>query len=160
MDALDSEGYLLDVQRTFEKTCVCVASAAAELDPEEDLDGWLVCRVIDAMNSLLRSDREECRRGEMMDKWDARYEFLIHLCGLEPGMTLAASVAYNGLPKPCRDAFYALIMHKRSFPDCIAERMGTQEDLVVRTRTAFKALYGLLPMDGSEDPGSNETPDE
>lgn len=77
-------------------------------------------------------------------------EFLLKIAerlGMEPGLVVDASIAFNQLPFAVRRVFFETVINGKSFKDL--ERMGVGDDhtLERRLRCAFETLSRLKPSD-------------
>ena len=134
---------LLEVDRVHRRALARVALAAPLYGGEPELGSWIGARVEEAMEDLLRADREELRQGNaVLEPWDPRFAFLTQSFGIPPGSTLRASVAFNSLGPAVRRAFFRVVVEGKSVERCLAEGLGPRDDLRERCRAAFRALFG------------------
>lgn len=144
--------HLLDPERLRERALIHIALAAADYDGSA-LSSWVTARIHEAIQDLLRRDAAESRSGvPLRDEADPRYSFLIETLGVEPGKTREASVAFNRLDAPIRQAFFALVLRGRRVRDCVEEGMGTTVELIRRTRAALVALLDMPSLLELPDP--------
>ena len=134
---------LLEVDRVHLRTLARVALAAPRYAGDPEFGVWVEARVEEAMEDLLRADREELRQGNaVLEPWDARFAFLTQSFGVPPGATLRASVAFNSLAPAVRRAFFRVVVEGKSVERCLAEGLGPRDELRERCRQAFRALFG------------------
>ena len=72
---------------------------------------------------------------------DVRYDYIAEGFALEPGLCLAAQVRFNELRHPVRRAFFELVLHQRSIPECLKLGLGkNKQQLLHWTERAFRVL--------------------
>lgn len=134
---LDRNGYLLDVEKLFQKALMIVVERAPGLDESAPLAPWIAGVFEDAKWALRRQDQELHRRsGAPPEPWEPRFRFLARALGIQSGDMLAVTIAMNGLPDLERRAVYAMLIRKEGFT-LFAQRerisAGKVKDLLARS---------------------------
>ena len=137
---------VLDPDRVFDESIFNVVALSVVLEERDDFDAWLLERVDEALENLVRRDSEALRRG-VLDTARVREssEYLTGCLGLPAGEGLAAATRFNRLPFRTRRTFFALLVEQRPLEDCLRAGLGPREDLRERAIGAVEAILGPRP---------------
>lgn len=154
---------VLDPDRAFDESVFNVVALSLLLERRDDFDAWLLARVDEALDNLVRRDSEALRRGALDDEQVRESgEYLAGCLGLPADEALAAATRFNRLPWRTRRAFFALLVEQRTVADCLRAELGPRDDLRERTLRALEALLGPRPAsirDAEDGDGLEGEPD-
>lgn len=137
---------LLDPDRVFDEGIFNVVALSVLLEERDDFDAWLLERVDEALDNLVRRDSEALRRG-VLDDGEVREsgEYLSGCLGLSAGEGLAAATRFNRLPFRTRRTFFALLVEQLPLEDCLRVGLGPRDELRERALRAVEAILGPRP---------------
>jgi hypothetical protein len=151
-----------DPDRVFDESAFNVVAMSLGLRKEDDFDHWLVERVYEAIDDLIRRDTQAVLRGRVTDDLAMESgEYLVGCWGLSPHEAFEAAVRFNNLPELPRRAFFALLVDHRTVAQCLEDGMGPPDDLREHTVRAIEAILGprpdsirkiRVPSDPAEEP--------
>jgi hypothetical protein len=146
------EAFLLfDADRLFERFAARVAHVGAQAQPAELGMPWLLAQADHVLATLIEEEREEERLAPFdCPAEDRRYPLLRSLW-VDPRYTRAASLAFNTLRLSARQAFFWLLLEKRSVEETLAMGSWTKDELMRDTWRAIGAL-GLHDLSSPPDP--------
>ena len=132
---------LVDTERLVRAGAATAVVRARTLAPGAPLAAWMTAVVDDALDELLREDRELRRAGwRPGPEGDPRYDFLLWAFAIEPRHSLGALVAFNGLAPRVRRAFFAFVLDGNGVEACLALGLGPRERLHTDLRAGVDAL--------------------
>ena len=147
----------LDPDRVHDESVFNVVALSVALEPQDEFDDWLVARVDEAIDNLVRRDGEALRRSVFeADLVRESGEYLNGCWGLPPGEAVMAAARFNLLPEESRRTFFALLVEHRSIEACLEEGLGPREILRERAVRAVEAILGPRPRSVAR----TELPDE
>lgn len=136
----------LDPDRVHEEACFNVVALSVVLEAEDEFDGWLIERVDEAIDNLVRRDGEALRRGAFeADLVRESGEYLGGCWGLTPEEGVTAAARFNQLPMAHRRTFFALLVEHETIEACIEAGLGPREVLRERAVRAIEAILGPRP---------------
>ena len=131
--------------RLFEEFVVQVAAMSFLLDPDEELEPWLLGRADEAIDQLVQRDRELIRRGvpDALDV-EASAAFLAGRFPFGPERAFLAATRFNGLAFSAREAYHLFFVERRSKSECHARApRGQFEELLEQaTQEVLRASPG------------------
>lgn len=132
---------LVDAERLVRAGAATTVIRARTLGPDTPLAVWVSAVVDDALDELLREDRELRRSGWAPGpQGDPRYDFLLWAFAIEPHRSLGALVAFNGLAARVRRAFFAFVLDGQGVEQCLTLGLGPREQLQRDLRAGVDAL--------------------
>jgi len=148
---------LVSENRLFLRSVARVAYASMTYRGTPALATWLRERIDQALRELLTEDYEADRVEEPQadDEDEERYAFLTDVLGVDTVVARRASVVFNSLPDPVRQAFWALVIEGKSINRHVAEGHGPGRRVRARVKRAILAI-SLLRDPG--DPLDEEAP--
>jgi hypothetical protein len=144
---LTSTARLIDPERWTVRSMARVAFAAPRWDKAGALAAWIDAQIERAAEDLLDEDRAALIEPTVVAESEARHAFLVQALGIEPEIALRACVVFNDLPFQVRRAFWALVVEGKSMASCVAEGLGSRQQVRADVRRALSALSQL------SDPG-------
>jgi hypothetical protein len=138
--------YYFDPDRVFDESAFNVVVCSLKLRKEDEFDRWLVERVDEAIDDLIRRDTQAVLNQKVTeDLVMESAEYLVGCWGLGPRSAFEAAVRFNNLPELPRRAFFALLVDHRSVAQCLEDGMGPAEELRENTVRAIEAILGPRP---------------
>ena len=151
------EALFVDADRLANHTIARVVARARIRPRELPIDEWLHDCIERAAKELLAQDREDEREGKPVPAHvEARYSFVCRTLLIPEEDGRRACVAFNGLDPRVRQAFFALIIERRSVTECL--EMGFAPADWLRD-AVLDAFWALLDLGDTKKPRSNRQVD-
>lgn len=135
-----------DPDRVFDESAFNVVAMSLGLLKEDDFERWLLERVDEAIDDLIRRDTQAVLKNEVTDElvWESG-EYLVGCWGLSDREAFEAAVRFNNLPELPRRAFFALLVEHHTVAHCLEDGMGPVDELREYTVRAIEAILGQRP---------------
>ena len=155
MERLRSRALLLSLDRLVLRSMARAARAAMAYRGHPQLASWLNARIDAAIRDLISEDRENERAGllhnEPGEPEDPHYAFVSEALGVDPALARRVCVVYNDLSELQRQAFWAVVMEKKTIHRYAAEGHGPPDQIRQALVDAFRAVSRLNRDDNQEE---------
>jgi len=136
----------LDPGRVFEESVFQVVAVSALLTREDDLRCWLVARVDEAIEHLLRRDGELLLEDQLPEAPVRANEAYLSGCfALPPALAFRAAARFNWLPERSRRCYFAVVVEGRSLSQCLESGLGPREELRDHVTLAIETVLSEVP---------------
>lgn len=138
--------FYFDPDRVFDESTFNAVVMSLSLQKEDDFDQWLVERVDEAINDLIRRDTQAVKKGRVTDDLiQESAEYLVGCWGLGLAEAFEAAVRFNNLPEKPRRIFFAMLVEHRSVAQCLEDGLGPKDEMREYTVRAVEAILGPRP---------------
>lgn len=163
---LRARALLLDQRALVSQAIRRMVAGIQSFEKGKPLEAWIHERITDAMDDLIRADREEAHRADADESAELpqnRHRFLSEALGLEPRFTLRACVAFNIQPLKARRVFYEIAVLGTPLDRFLLEHRTTRQAVRTHLKSVLRAISILDDEDeeaeDSEDPEGAKNPE-
>ena len=137
---LRERALLVDSERAITTTFAFIARRAVSASGTIELGPWLARVAAEALDDMLRDDRESAEQSERIEPDDLRYAAFAEVLGLTTGAAARACAAFNRLPDRVRKDFWEATREGRSMDEVGRTSDRTAQEVRVNVERALRTL--------------------
>lgn len=145
---------LLEPARVQDEAIYHVVQMSPMLTREEDFESWILARVDEAVDHVLRQDGEALVNDSISDEVvEVSRAFLAQVFDLDTRLAVRCAARFNVLPKETRQVYCALFLQGRTLAQCLEAGLGSRDELRTRVQLAVDTILGEVALEPTRSPG-------